>query len=100
VDSVFFFIILFSLILSVLVSSWLLKRTERILIGIVAAFFINAVVLSISAIILYEIDVQTYHKQTSGVFGSLGILILAFFIPVNTFINHVIISISRIVKGS
>lgn len=59
------------------------------------AFGINTFILSIATILLYRLDVQTYHKQTEGLFSSLGIGVLMFFIPIITLINFYILEFIR-----
>ena len=46
-----------------------------------------AIILLIATVFFYKLDVQTFHKQTDGVFSSLGIIVFAFFIPVLTLLN-------------
>lgn len=43
----------------------------------------------------YNLDAQTFHKQIDGILGSLGILVLIFFIPIVTLINYFIVEIVR-----
>ncbi|MDQ0230183.1 hypothetical protein J2S19_001435 [Metabacillus malikii] len=64
--------------------------------GMVAGFIINSMILSVSAYFLYQTDVQVFHKQTEGLFDSLGIFVLVYFIPINTFINFVILKVVKI----
>lgn len=92
---VFFIIILFSLLVSTLICIWILKKKENKWLGIFVAFCINTLILSMVTVILYKIDVQTFHKQTDGLFGGLGILVLGFFIPIITCINFYIIEFVR-----
>ena len=91
----FIIILVFSLLVSTLISIWLLKLQNKKWMARLAAFFVNALLLLISTIILYKIDVQTFHKQTEGVFDSLGILVLVFFVPIITFINFYILEFVR-----
>lgn len=51
------------------------------------AICINTFILVIAAMFLYKFDGQTFHKATGGIFSSLGILVLIFFIPIITYIN-------------
>ncbi len=51
------------------------------------AFTVNTLILSIATILLYKLDVQTFHKQSEGLFGSLGIVVLLFFLPIITIVN-------------
>lgn len=83
----FFIIIIFSFITSTISSLWILKNNKNKWLGLFVAFIVNSLILSIATISLYNIDVQTFHKQTEGLFCGLGIV---FFIPFNTFINYYI----------
>ncbi|KOF08864.1 hypothetical protein AC739_17755 [Planococcus glaciei] len=83
-------VILFSLLISSLISYVLAKTTANKWTRILAVFCINALILSIASAYLYKMDVQTFHKQTEGLFESLGIGTLLFFIPINTFLNLLI----------
>lgn len=51
------------------------------------ALVVNAIILLIATALFYKLDVQAFHKQTDGVFSSLGILVFVFFIPVLTLFN-------------
>ncbi|ALS79152.1 hypothetical protein ACQKDD_00165 [Planococcus kocurii] len=84
---VFLGIILFSLLVSSLVALWMIKTKANKWTRILAVFFVNALILSIASVYLYKLDVQTFHKQTEGLFDSMGIVTLLFFIPINAFIN-------------
>ncbi|ANU27061.1 hypothetical protein [Planococcus versutus] len=84
---VFLGIILFSLLVSSLASLWMIKTKANKWTRILAVFFVNALILSIASVHLYKLDVQTFHKQTEGLFDSMGIVTLLFFIPINAFIN-------------
>lgn len=55
------------------------------------SFCINTLILSVATIVLSKLDVQTFHKQTEGLFGGLGILVLVFFIPILKLINFYIL---------
>lgn len=92
---VFIIISVFSLLVSTLTSIWLLKMKNKKWLARLVAFGVNTLVLSIATILLYKVNVQTFHKQTEGLFGSLGIPVLVFFIPINTFINFYILEIVR-----
>jgi len=70
------------------------KRGKKIE-SIVVAFLVNSLILSVAAIVLYKIDTQTFHKQTGGMFGSLGIVVLIFFIPIITYFNYLILLIKE-----
>lgn len=91
----FFIVIIISLLVSTITSIWIFKKKEDKWIGMLVAFCINTLVLSIATILLYNIDVRIFHKETDGLFGSLGILVLVFFIPINTFINYLIVEFFR-----
>ncbi len=84
----FLIIIVFSLFISTFTSLWVLKKKRNKWSGMIVAFLTNILVLSIATTLLFKMNVQVFHKETSGLFGSLGILVLAFFIPINTFINY------------
>jgi len=92
---VFIIILVFSLLVSTLTSIWLLKMKKKKWMARLAAFFVNTLILSIATIILYKLDIQTFHKQTEGVFGSLGIVVLVCFVPIITFINFYILKFVR-----
>ena len=92
---VFIIILVFSLLVSTLTSIWLLKMKNKKWLARLVAFFVNTLILSIATVILYKLDVQTFHKQTEGVFGSLGIVVLVFFVPIITFINFYILEFVR-----
>ena len=85
----------FSLLVSTLTSIWLLKMKNKKWKARLVAFGVNSLILSIATILLYKLDVQTFHKQTEGLFGSLGIGVLMFFIPIITFINFYILEFVR-----
>ncbi|MEK3981534.1 hypothetical protein MKY37_21220 [Psychrobacillus sp. FSL K6-2836] len=51
------------------------------------ALGVNTLIMSMATMLLYKLNVQTFHKQTEGLFGSLGIGVLMFFIPILTLIN-------------
>lgn len=84
---VFIIILVFSLLASMLTSIWLLKMKNKKWQARLVAFSINTLILLIATILLYKLDVQTFHKQTEGLFSSLGIGVLMFFIPIITFLN-------------
>lgn len=84
---VFLGIILFSLLVSSVICLWIIKTKANKWTRILVFFSVNALILSIASAYLYKLDVQTFHKQTEGLFDSMGIVTLLFFIPINTFIN-------------
>jgi hypothetical protein len=88
---VFFIIMLLSLFTSTFISLLIVKKKDNKWLGTFIAFSVNTLNLCLSTIFLYLFDIQTFHKQTDGLFGSLGILVLVFFIPILTFINYYII---------
>ncbi len=92
---VFIIILVFSLLVSSLTSIWLLKMKNKKWLARLSAFFVNTLILSIATVILFQLDVQTFHKKTEGVFDSLGIVVLVFFIPIITFINFYVLKIVR-----
>ena len=92
---VFIIILVFSLLVSTLTSIWLLKMKNKKCLARLVAFFVNTLILSIATVILYKLDIQTFHKQTEGVFGNLGIVVLVFFVPIITFINFYILEFVR-----
>lgn len=88
---VFIFVLIISFIASWLSSIWLLKRRGHKKYSLLVAFLLNTLILCAAAIVLYKIDPQSFHKQTDGFFGSLGIIVLPFFIPILTYLNYIII---------
>ena len=84
-------IVLVTLLVSLLVSTitciWIFKLNSNKWLSVLTALVINTVILLIATVLFYKFDVQAFHKQTDGVFSSLGILVFAFFIPVLTLIN-------------
>ena len=84
---VFIILLLFSFLFSTLTSIWLLKMKNKKWLARLVAFFVNTLILSIATVILYKLDVQTFHKQTEGLFSSLGIGVLMFFVPIITILN-------------
>ncbi|MCU9613135.1 hypothetical protein OEV98_06165 [Caldibacillus lycopersici] len=88
---VFFCIILVSFFASTISSLWILKRKENKWSALAVAFIVNSLILSIATMFLYKTDSQMFHKQMEGLFASLGVLVLVFFIPIITWINYFII---------
>lgn len=84
--------LLFSLIVSTLMSIlfFIKKGSKRI--GLFMGFLINTLILTAALIIFYEVF---YLKGVDGIFASLGILIFALFIPVNTCINFYILEVIK-----
>lgn len=80
--------LLFSLIVSSLISIWFFKKEGSKWLGLFMGFLINTLILSAAMIIFYKV----FHlKGVDGFFASLGIFIFAFFIPVNACINFYIL---------
>lgn len=59
------------------------------------ALLVNAMILTAAAMILYKYDTLVFHKQTDGIFGSLGITVLLFFIPINSWVTFFLIEVKR-----
>ena len=91
---VFVFIILFSLVVSVFYCTYAKNKIndKRL---VLYAFFINFILLGGATAILYKINVQAFHKESYGMFDSLGIVTLLFFIPIITWINIVMIRFKK-----
>jgi hypothetical protein len=80
--------LLFSLIVSTLLSIWFFKKKGSKWLGLSIGLLTNTLILSAAVNIFYKV----FHlKGIDGLFDSLGILIFAFFIPVNTCINFYIL---------
>ncbi len=92
---VFFIIILFSLFASTTISCWILNKKKNKWFGLLTAFIVNMLILSIATMSLYKLDAQTFHKQTDGLFDSLGIVVLVLLIPIITFFNYFIMELKR-----
>ena len=54
---------------------------------ILYAFIFNILFFSFSSVILYSINPQEFHKNNDGLFSSLGIMTLLFFVPIITWLN-------------
>ena len=80
---------------STLSSIWIVEKNGNKIRGIGIAFLINSIILTIAALFLYKLDVQIYHKQTTGIFDSLGIGVLIIFIPIITYFNYFILELLR-----
>ena len=80
---------------STLASIWIFEKNGNKRRGIGIAFLINGIILTIAALFLYKLDVQIFHKQTSGIFDSLGIGVLIIFIPIITYFNYFILELLR-----
>ena len=66
---------------------WLPKILQNKRLVLLIAFLVNSIILGAATVFLYELDRQTFHKETNGLFGSLGIVVSLFFIPIITWIN-------------
>ena len=85
-------ILLSSLILSAYLCLIMPRKWSRArLVGF--SFLINTVMLGSAALILCKIDVYTFHKDVQGLFRSLGIALLLFFIPIISWINMIAIQL-------
>ncbi|MBY0098099.1 hypothetical protein [Mesobacillus maritimus] len=91
----FFVIILFSFLVSTLTSMRIWKKKSNKRVALLVSLMINTLILSLATAVLYQVDVQTFHKQTQGFFGSLGIFVLGFFIPINTLLTFYILEIVK-----
>ena len=80
---------------STLSSIWIVEKNGNKIRGIGIAFLINSIILTIAALFLYKLDAQIYHKQTTGIFDSLGIGVLIIFIPIITYFNYFILELLR-----
>ena len=54
---------------------------------LVLSFIINTIILGSASLVLFKIDVYTFHKDVPGLFQSLGIGVYLFFIPIITWIS-------------
>lgn len=88
-------IIVFSVLTSTLVCITIFKNRGYKWLALGAAFLINIIIMSLSTVILYKVDVQNFHKDASGWFGGLGILVLVFFIPIITCVNFYVLEYFR-----
>lgn len=88
-------IIVISFLISTLVCIMTFKKCADKWLALGTAFLINTSILSLATVVLYKVDVQTYHKGTSGWFGGLGIIISVFFIPIITCVNFYILEYFR-----
>lgn len=86
-NTIVVFTVLVSLLVSTITCIWIFKLKSNKWLSVLTALAVNAVILLIATVLFYKFDVQAFHKQTDGVFSSLGILVFAFFIPVLTLLN-------------
>lgn len=71
-------------------ASWMvMKKKKDKRLSRVVALGVNTVLLCVGTFYLHEMDVRYFQKRMDGVFGSLGIAVLLFFIPVLTFCNYI-----------
>ena len=84
-------IIILSLLISTLLSSHILRINGNKKLAYLTAFFMNTVLLGIATVVLYKFDILKFHKETSGFFASLGILLFIFFIPIITLVSVLIL---------
>ena len=94
-----FFILVFSFLASTMPSVLLMKRNKKKKARLIA-LGVNTFILSTASVVLYKLDVQTFHKETEGLFESLGIGIFIFFIPILTTINFWIVELAPNSKTS
>lgn len=74
---------------------WLPKVLQNKRLDLLIAFLVNSIILGTAAILLYGLDSQTFHKEANGLFGSMGIVVLLFFIPIITWINYFTLEVVR-----
>lgn len=89
---IFVFIILISLVISFVYCIYSKNESRKV---IFHAFLINAALLGGSAIILYKTNIELFHKKSYGLFDSLGIVTLLFFIPILTWINIIVVRFNK-----
>ena len=86
------FTLLVVLVSSLIVSTYLClvmpRKWSRARV-VVFSLLLNTVMLGPTALILYKIDVYTFHKDVQGLFQSLGMALLLFFIPIVSWINMI-----------
>lgn len=85
------FIIFVILAVSTLSSILFWKKSCNKWKSLSVAFCINSILLSITTIILYKLDKHTFHKESDGLFASLGIIGYIIIIPIITLINFYIL---------
>lgn len=81
------FTVLVSLLASTITCIWIYKLKSDKWVSVLTAMAVNTMILLLATVIFYILDIQAFHKQTDGLFSSLGILVLAFLIPVLTLLN-------------
>lgn len=70
------------------------NRSSRIV-----ALGLNTVLLCAATFYLHELDVGYFQKRMDGLFDSLGIAVLLFFIPILTFCNYFLLEYASKKKG-
>lgn len=88
-------ILVFSVLISTIVCILIFNQRRDKWLALGTAFLINTLLLSLSTVVLYKVDVQTFHKDANGWFGGLGILVLVFFIPIITCVNFYVLEYFR-----
>jgi len=58
----FFVIILLSFLVSTLTSMWIWKKKSNKWLALLVSLMINTLILSLATAVLYQVDVQTFHK--------------------------------------
>ncbi|PID04681.1 hypothetical protein CSV65_14335 [Sporosarcina sp. P31] len=81
-----FFIILLSLVISTILSVWILKKKNNKWLSMFSAFLINLLFLSVVTWVLYSMDEEA---KIFG-FGHSGLYVLIFAIPIVTWVNFLI----------
>lgn len=84
-------VLLFSTFVSTFVSIKVIHLKNKKWLARITAIFINTFILSGATVLLYKLDIQTFHKQSEGLFDSLGIVVLLFYLPIVTLINFYIL---------
>ncbi|MFJ7828542.1 hypothetical protein [Psychrobacillus sp. NPDC096623] len=82
-----FIIILLSLLISTMVSVWIIKKKNNKRISMFSAFLINLLFLSVVTWVLYSMDAEA---KIFG-FGHSGLYVLLFAIPIVTWVNFLIL---------
>ncbi|MBD8006642.1 hypothetical protein [Bacillus norwichensis] len=93
-NPIFILIILFSLVVSTSICFYALKKVNKWKL-ISCVFFVNTIILGGASALFYKIDPQKFHKGSYGLFDSLGIGALLFFIPIITWINIIVIQLRK-----
>lgn len=88
-------IILFTFLISTLTYRIVQKKRENKWLSLLCSFLMNSLILGSATLLLFQIDVQTYHKGTEGMFDSLGIFVFVLFIPILSLVNVYSYELSR-----